>query len=214
MRKQFHQYEVVRIVDPPACDAVEVLQAVLGVRPQPALESIRGSIAVPHLANVVSCIVVEPEDRVLPSSSGILTDNSRRLSLRFLVVKHENVAPLLFLVIDQWEDIGLPEHGKGGVVEDRADTRFAGDLALFPFETGEHLEIVVRRQLKWAVTIGFQADGELGLGNLVDDLDVLLVRLGTIQVLSDVDGSEIVHVLVDELSDSYLSKVAVRLVPD
>jgi hypothetical protein len=68
--------------------------------------------------------------------------------------------------------------------------------------------------LKWAVTIGFQADGELGLGNLVDDLDVLLVRLGTIQVLSDVDGSEIVHVLVDELSDGYLSKVAVRLVPD
>jgi hypothetical protein len=66
--------------------------------------------------------------------------------------------------------------------------------------------------LERSVAVGLEADREFLLRDFVGDLDVLLVGFRPVEILSNMDGAKIVHVLVDKLGDSDLGKVAVRLV--
>ena len=55
---------------------------------------------------------------------------------------------------------------------------------------------------------------EIQRSDLVDNLDVFIPRLTTVEVFPDVNRTEIVHVLIDELGDRNLRQIAVRLIAD
>ena len=105
MREQLNENLIVGIVDPSVRNAIEVFQAVLGMRPQAPLKSICGRITVPHFTHIIVGVIVEPINGVFSTVPRILADNSRRLPLRLLIVKNEDVAPLLLLVLNEGENI-------------------------------------------------------------------------------------------------------------
>jgi len=119
-----------------------------------------------------------------------------------------------FLVVNQRQNVDVAEIRKDSVVEDSPDLLGANNVSAFLCETRKHGKCLVGRELERPIAVGLEAYGKFIFGDLIDDLDVFLLGLGSIQIFSHMHGTEVVHVLVDEFGNRDLGEVTVGLVPD
>ena len=133
-----------RVVNPAVRDAVKVLKPVLGVCPESALKSVRGSVSVSDFADILNTRVVEAINGVLSSAPGVYAGNSGGVTHCPVVVKDENVAALLFLVVNQRENIDVSEFGECRFLKDLLDCFLFTDIFRFPLQAWKHPEILVR----------------------------------------------------------------------
>ncbi len=112
---------------------------------------------------------------MLPPSFPFLPPDAVGFFHSSIVVEHEDIAPLILLVVYQREDIYIPELRKRRFAQDPLSIGLPGDIASLLFQSGKHPEGLVRGELKRAVSVGLEADGELCLCNLIDDLDVFFL---------------------------------------
>ena len=138
----------------------------------------------------------------------------RTVAARSNVIENEYVTSLILLIINQRENVYVSEIGEDRVVQYGSDRAGVSYVIAFLLKSRKHCKTLVRRELEWAVTVRFETYRKLLFSDLIDDLDVFFSRLGSVKVLSHVDGSEIVHVLVDELRDRNFSEITMRLVSD
>src|ERR1017187_2471890 len=96
---------IVRVINPASGDAVEILQAIFSMCPKAALQCVGSSTSIAHLANVGTFRIIKTENRVLPPTSSLLVSDAGDIGLGCLGIENENVASLLFLVIDQRQHI-------------------------------------------------------------------------------------------------------------
>src|ERR1035438_2957171 len=96
---------IVRIINPASGDAVEILQTIFGVCPKAALQCVGGSTAIAHLANVGAFRIIKTKNRVLPSTASLLVSDAGDTVSGCLGIENENVASLLFLVVNQRQHI-------------------------------------------------------------------------------------------------------------
>jgi len=186
MREESHENAIVRVVNPTVRDAVEILQSVLGVSPKATLKGIGCCVSVPHFADVFVCRAVEPVNGVPSPSFPFFPPDAMGLAHSTIIVEDEDVAPVILFVVYQREDVDVSELRKSRIAQYPLNVGLTGDVSFLLLQPGKHPKRFVRGELKGAVPVSLEADGEFRFRNLVDDLDVFFLRLGSIAILTDV----------------------------
>src|SRR5260370_5688673 len=96
-----------RIVYPAACRAIKILESILSVCPQPALQSIGRCISVPHFTNVVPLSIIKSVNWMRAALSLCFEHDSHYGFFSLFIIKNKNVASLLLLVVYQGQDIDV-----------------------------------------------------------------------------------------------------------
>src|ERR1035437_1551291 len=135
---------IVRIINPASGDAVEILQAIFGMCPKAALQSIGRSTAIAPLANVGTFRIIKTENRVLPSMSSLLVSDVGDTVPGCLGIENENVASLLFLIVNQRKHIHGAELRKCLVRPDPRNVILMLDRSSNRFEHWKHLKVFIR----------------------------------------------------------------------
>ena len=103
--EQFHQDQVVRVINPAVGDAVKILESIFGVRPQTTLQGVGCPAPVAHFANVATISVVETKHGMFAPIARFLQSDAHYALSGSLGVKYEDVASLFLLVVDERQDI-------------------------------------------------------------------------------------------------------------
>lgn len=212
MREQLHQKEISRVINPAACRAGEVVRRILCVCPKPSLECIGGSVAIANFTDIPARFVIEAKNRMGSSSSAFFVSDFVRVLSGTHKIKDHHIATLLFLIVDEWKYIDIAKLTKSWVIKNTFNGLTPINNLPHLLQSREHSGIFVGGKLKRPITIRLEADGEINAVNLVGDAYIFLMFFGSIQILANMSGFEVVHILVYEFRDCYLGQIPVRFV--